>query len=277
MQIGWTTDIHLDMAGDVLGKIQKLSMDLRRCDALIITGDISVSDVVVPHLSMLETVIEKPIYFVLGNHDYYGSNIGTVRRNVTNLCNSSSYLRYMSSVPFIKLGEGKYLIGHDGWYDAQNGNPNGDSLLMNDWIRIADFNSALRASLMGRTLNKNTIIGISRQLAQQSVNHVANSIKSVIKNSDHIIVMTHVPPFKESFNASEKYSSIPSSEVLPWYTSKVMGDMLMNAARTYPHVKFTILSGHVHSHYDDDLLNNLNVKVGKSIYGNPQLLTSISV
>jgi predicted phosphohydrolase len=277
VQIGWATDIHLDMAGDVLGKVKILSSQLKNCEALLITGDISVSEMLVPHLSMLETVIEKPIYFVLGNHDYYGSNIGIVRRKVTNMCNSSSFLRYMSSVPFIKIDEGKYIIGHDGWYDTQNGNPYSDTLLMNDWIRIGDFNSSIRASYDGRAINKNVIVGISKQLAQQSVNHVANAIKAVIKSSEHIVVMTHVPPFKESFNASEKYSGIPSTDILPWYTSKVMGDMLLNAAKTYPHVKFTVLSGHVHSHYDDDLLNNLNVKVGRAIYGNPQLATSIFV
>jgi len=277
MRLAWATDIHLDMAGDVLEKLKKLSFDSTDCDSLLLSGDISVASTIVPHLSMIEEVIQKPIYFVLGNHDYYGSNIGVVRRNVINHCNSSEYLRYMSSVPFIKLDEGKYLIGHDGWYDTQNGNPYNDSILMNDWIKISDFNVALRSSFGGRTLNKKVIVGLSKQLAQQAVNHVANSIKAVVKYSQHIIVMTHVPPFKESFNASEKYSMLPSSDILPWYTSRVMGDMLINAAKAYPHIQFTVLSGHTHSHYDDDLLNNLNVKVGKAIYGNPQVATTMYI
>jgi len=277
MRLAWMTDIHLDMAGDIFNKILSMSMSSHEADAILITGDISVSNTLTQHLSALEIGFNKPIYFVLGNHDYYGSNISTVRRNVVNYCNSSSFLRYMTSVPYVKLEEGTYLIGHDGWYDAQNGNPYSDSLLMNDWIQIADYNAALRSSFGGKTLNKNVIINISQKLAQLAANHVANSIKSIVKESEHIIIMTHVPPFKETFNASEKYKGMSSLEIMPWYTSKIMGDTLFAAAKTYPHVKFTVLSGHVHSYYDDDLLNNLNVKVGKAIYGNPQLASLISI
>lgn len=277
MKLAWATDLHLDMAGDLLGKINQLSISSKDCDAVLLTGDISISNFVVQHLSMLETMLEKPIYFVLGNHDYYGSSFNIVRKNVVDLCRSSSYLRYMTATPYIKLGDGKYLVGHDGWYDAQNGNPHGNSIFMNDWMQISNYNSALRGSYGGFGINKNVIIDISRRLAQDSVNHIANAIKAVIKNSEHIIVMTHVPPFRESFNAADKYRGVSVMEVIPWYTSKIMGDTLIAAAKAYPGVKFTVLSGHVHSHYDDDLLNNLNVKVGRAIYGNPQLANKLSI
>jgi len=273
----WLTDIHLDMVGDLLNRLNSMSATFRDADGFIITGDISVANMLEEHLLLLESIFQRPIYFVLGNHDYYGSSIGIVRRKVSNLCVSSSHLKYMSNVPYVKFDKGVTLIGHDGWYDAQNGNPYGDNILMNDWIQIADFNSALRSSYGGRTLNKNVIIRIARSIAQQAVNHVANGIKAVIKDSKHIVIMTHVPPFKESFNASEKYKETNSGEIIPWYTCKLMGDTLMAAAAAYPHVKFTVLSGHVHSHYDNDLLNNLTVKVGSAIYGNPQVSSVISV
>jgi len=276
-QLAWMTDIHLDMAGDLAGRLGSLSMSVRDSDGVIITGDISVSNMLTEHLSLIESAFQRPIYFVLGNHDYYGSNIGIVRRRVSAHCASSSYLKYMSNVPYVKLDGGAVLLGHDGWYDAQNGNPHSDTILMNDWLQIADFNSALRASPVGRVLNKNAIIQVARSIAQQAVNHVAGGIKAAVRDTRHIIVMTHVPPFRESFNAAEKYKGSSSSEIVPWYTCKLMGDMLMAAARAYPHVKFTVLSGHVHSRYDDDLLNNLNVKVGGAIYGNPQLASVISV
>jgi len=277
MRLAWMTDIHLDMAGDISNKISSISRICDECEGIIITGDVSISSLLIDHLSALEEGLQKPIYFVLGNHDYYGSNIGVVRRNVVNHCNNSSFLKYMSCLPYIKLKERSYLLGHDGWYDAQNGNPYSDSLLMNDWLQIADFNSAIRSSYAGKLLNKNVIIGISQRLAQLAANHIANSIKKVAKDSEHIIVMTHVPPFKETFNAAEKYKGMSSSDILPWYTSKIIGDTLFSAAKAYPHIKFTVLSGHVHSHYDDDLLNNLNVKVGRAIYGNPQVISLISV
>lgn len=275
--LAWMTDIHLDMVGDLANRLKLMGVAVRNSEGVIITGDISVANMLTEHLSLLESAFQRPIYFVLGNHDYYGSNIGIVRRRVIDHCAGSSHLRYMSNFPYVKLDGGTVLIGHDGWYDAQNGDPYNDNILMNDWLQIADFNSALRASYTGRVLNKNVIIQVARAIAQQAVNHVANGIKSAVKDAKHIVIMTHVPPFKESFNAAEKYKGASSSEIMPWYTCKLMGDTLMAAAKAYPHVKFTVLSGHVHSHYDDDLLNNLTVKVGGAIYGNPQLASVISV
>jgi len=270
--LSWMTDIHLDMVGNLRDRLIQLSEKSRESEAIIITGDISIANLLCEHLLILESYFQKQIYFILGNHDYYGSSISSVRKNVSSLCLSSSYLRYMSNVAFIRLDDsGTYLVGHDGWYDAQNGHPYNDSLLMNDWLQISDFNSALRAAPGGKVLNKNVIMDISRKLAQQSVNHIANGIKSVIKHANHIVIMTHVPPFKESFTTFEHHSGNSTMDILPWYTSKVMGDMIFSAAKTYPHIKFTVLSGHAHSHYDDDFLNNLNVKIGKSTYGNPQI------
>ena len=277
MRLAWATDIHLDMTDDTIGKVQALAHESRDADIVLITGDISVSNMVIQHLSLLEQTIGKQIYFVLGNHDYYGSSFESVRKSVNDFCNSSSYLRYMSSVPFIRLQPGISLVGHDGWYDAQNGNPHSNMLLMNDWLKISDFNAALRGAAGGQVLNKNVIIEVSRKQAQQASIHIANGIKAVVKDSNHIIVMTHVPPFKESFNSMEKYSGMSVNDVLPWYTCKLLGDTLMAAAKTYPHVKFTVLSGHAHSHYDDDLLNNLNVKVGHAVYKHPRVTHLMSI
>lgn len=277
MKLAWFTDIHLDMPGNLFERVQKLNEMSGGAEVVLISGDISVSNSLIPHLNLLEQTFQKPIYFVLGNHDYYNSNIGTVRKSVAALCNSSTYLKYMPMVSNVLLEKGTYLVGHDGWYDAQNGNPYGNDILMTDWIKISDFNAALRSANGGRLLNKDAIMDLSRKLTQQAVNHVANGIKSIVKDSRHIIVMTHVPPFKESFNGVENHRGIPVTQVLPWYTSKLMGDTLMAAAKAYPNVKFTVLSGHSHSHYDNDLLNNLTVKVGKAVYGNPQLASSLSI
>ena len=132
MRLAWATDIHLDMAGNLLDKVKTLAEQSETCDVLLLTGDISVSSLLLPHLSLLESNFQKPIYFVLGNHDYYGSDIGSVRKRVVDHCRGSSYLKYMLSVPYIKLEGKTYLIGHDSWYDAQNGNPHNNELLMND-------------------------------------------------------------------------------------------------------------------------------------------------
>lgn len=277
MKLAWYTDIHLDCVGNVQNKLFNLCELMDSVESVLITGDISIASQLIPHLSMIENAFQRPIYFVLGNHDYYGSDISSTRRSVVNACNSSSYLKYMISTPYMQLSPGVMLIGHDAWYDAFNGNPNNNQFMMNDWIRIADFNSALKASSAGTSLNKNAVIEIARRLAHQATVHVVNGIKSAVKQSSHIIIMTHVPPFKESYNSSEKHKGLSSQDVIPWYTSRMMGDAIFAAAKAYPNVKFTVLSGHLHSHYEQELLNNLTVRVGKSVYGSPQLAGFIEI
>lgn len=277
MKLAWFTDIHLDHVNDARFAVQSLANSASKCDSVIITGDISLANTLIGHLILLDQVIEKPIYFVLGNHDYYFSNIRVVRKHVIDACRSMSYARYLAAIPYVRLSKDTALVGDDGWYDALNGNPRNDTMLMNDWVRIQDFAPAIKGGLGGKMLDKNIIIQISQAICVAAVKHIADGIKAAIRDKhESIIVATHVPPFKESYN-SEKHRGLDISDVLPWYTSRTMGDMLLSAAKTYPHVKFTILSGHAHSHYDQDLLNNLNVRVGKSSYGSPQIAGYVDI
>lgn len=277
MKLAWFTDIHLDHVNDIGTTISGLAHASAKCDSVIITGDISLANMLIGHLMLLDQILEKPIYFVLGNHDYYFSNIRVVRKHVIDACRSMSYARYLAAIPYVKLTNETALIGHDGWYDALNGNPRNDVMLMNDWIRIQDFSPAIKGGLGNRMLDKSMIIQIAQAICVAAVKHVADGIKLAIRDKHkNIIVATHVPPFKESYN-SDKHRGLDIADVLPWYTSKTMGDMLLSAAKTYPHIKFTILSGHSHSHYDQDLLNNLNVRVGKSLYGSPQIAGYVDI
>jgi predicted phosphohydrolase len=277
MKLAWATDIHLDCVDDVASKVKDLAVRGSECESFILSGDITIAPHLLQHLEVIESTLQKPFYFVLGNHDYYFSDILSTRKNVANACRVMSFARYLAMIPYVRLTPRVALVGHDGWYDAMNGNFRDSDIIMNDWIRISDFSPAIVPSPGGRMLNKDTIVNISRAICRASVNHIAAGIKSAIRDKhDHVVIVTHFPPFKESYN-STKYSSTNSASILPWYTSKTMGDTLISAARAYPHVKFTILSGHSHSHYDEYLLNNLNVRVGNSQYGSPQIAGIIDI
>ena len=277
MKLAWATDIHLDTVGNLEQKISELSTASASAEAVLLTGDISVAPLLVDHLRALENELQKPIYFVLGNHDYYFSDVMTVRRKIVEVCRSMSFARYLASIVYFKIKDGVALIGHDGWYDALNGDAYNSEVVMNDWLKINDFSSAIRTSFAGKSLDRSAIISVSRAICHASVSHIANGIKTAVRDkNNHIVVMTHVPPFKESYN-SDKHRGLNVSSALPWYTSKTMGDMLLSAAKAYPRIKFTVLSGHSHSRYDEYLLNNLNVRVGKSAYGSPQIADFIDI
>lgn len=276
MKLAWATDIHLDCVNNLDNSLRDLEAASRGCDAVILSGDISVGPSISQHLSMLEDSLEKPIYFVMGNHDYYFSDIMGTRRRVTDTCKFLSYSRYLNSVPYIKLGQKAAIVGADGWYDGFNGSPEKSSFIMNDWLKITDFQPAVQ-QMHGRTnLELSLILKISRAICHASVIHVIKGIKSVAENVNDIVVVTHVPPFVESYR-SEKYSGMDPESVIPWYTSKMMGEMLLTAAKTYPNVQFTVLSGHTHSSFEGRILPNLLACVGKSQYGTPQIAGYINI
>jgi 3',5'-cyclic AMP phosphodiesterase CpdA len=71
MTAAWLTDIHLDFldTADLLRFARKVRATAP--DAVLISGDIAQAPSVARHLRNLAREIARPIYFVLGNHDYY--------------------------------------------------------------------------------------------------------------------------------------------------------------------------------------------------------------
>lgn len=275
--MAWATDIHLDCVQDAESSVEVLAESCKDADCLLVTGDISVAPSLPLHLQMLDVILEKPVYFVLGNHDFYFSDVATVRQKVADTCRRGSFLTYLSNVPFIRLDNGVALVGHDGWYDAGNGDINQSKLIMNDWIRIKDYSSALRQTPGGIQIFKDEIVNIARSLCQPGVNHIANGIKAAAREkNDKIVVVTHVPPFAESCVPNES-KPMRLQDALPWYTSRAMGEMLLRAAKSLPNINFQVFSGHVHCQYKGKILPNLEVKVGRSEYGSPQLAGVIPI
>jgi predicted MPP superfamily phosphohydrolase len=59
-------------------------------DCFAITGDIGEARSIERYLRLLESSLQRPIYFVLGNHDFYHGSIVLVRERVRNLCKTSA-------------------------------------------------------------------------------------------------------------------------------------------------------------------------------------------
>lgn len=270
----WATDIHLDcVRDDTLIKFGQ-SLIASNPEAVILSGDISVAPKLVYHLSALERIVQRPIYFVLGNHDYYHSSIEDVRKAMKELSNMSQFLRYLPNSPYVTLSPATALIGHDGWYDALNGNPKNRQFALNDWARIAEF---AIPSLGGQ--NRDVVIDVARKLAHDGVMHVHNAIKSAVRYHTNIVIVTHVPPFQESHLFEGK---VGDANAQPWFTSKMMGDMLLDATKAFPKAKFTVFAGHTHGKYSGKFGDNLTVHVGgwplgQTDYGNPILQEIVEI
>lgn len=271
MNLAWLTDIHLDCVNNLQVTINTLADEVAAADGVILSGDISVSHSLMHHLELLEDAFNKPIYFVLGNHDYYYSDILRVRKQVIAEHQDKRLCKYLGGLPFVMLSPTTALIGSDGWYDAYNGDVSKSQFIMSDWLNISDFKSAIRTTLTGKQIDMHRIMQVSREICKASVAHIARGISAVASNVNDILIVTHVPPFEQAYT-NGKYKNIPNDHVTPWYTSRTMGEMLLLASKTYPHVQFTILSGHTHSEYQGSITPNLRIKVGKSSYGTPQVV-----
>lgn len=276
----WTTDVHVGHLENEGKSLKQFAESLVASDptGVFITGDVSISKQLVYHLSTIERVVRRPVYFVLGNHDYYGSEVEKVRKQMRELVNVSSYLRYMSSMPFMALTQNTAVVGHDGWYDCGYGNVARSTFFMSDWIAIGDFArfSGGREYMMRNSApkNKNEIIAVAKGFAKEAVQHVHDGIKGAARNFKHIIILTHVPPFRES----HIYKGAPADEgSLPWYTSQMMGELLLQAAKSYPNVNFTVLCGHTHEAYVGQHAPNLWCRVGHSEYGTPIVCDLVEV
>lgn len=263
VKLAWATDIHLDFVSDPLLVDFGARLIASNPDGVVITGDISVASKLVYHLSALEKVVQRPIYFVLGNHDFYGGTIETIRKQMKEVSNISQYLRYLPNSPYITLSPGTALLGHDGWYDALNGNWKTSNFGMSDWVYINEF--ALRSK---NGQDKKAIVEVAQKLAHEGVTHMHNSIKAATRYHKHIIVATHVPPFAESHIYEGKQGD---DNAQPWFTSKMCGDMLLDASKAFPAVQFTVLAGHTHGKYSGKIRPNLTVLVGGAEYRMPQL------
>ena len=82
MKLAWLTDIHLNLVG--ADRLWELMVAVERsADIVAISGDIAESPSVSEYLARMARFIRKPIYFVLGNHDFYGGSVANTRKQVS--------------------------------------------------------------------------------------------------------------------------------------------------------------------------------------------------
>lgn len=264
MQIAWITDIHLNFIST--NKIISFSQPLNQYDAVLITGDISESPEIVGHLDLLSSIINKPIYFVLGNHDFYQGKIETTRQNVSRMENDNLF--YLNNYDIINLDKNTCLIGHDGWYDGRNGLYEASRVALNDFNLIKDF-EGLDKQLLKYKLEKVT---------DEAAQHIEKNLKKAIEQGyQKIIVATHVPPYHEA----AWYKGNPSNnDFAPFFSNKSVGLNINAVMRDNPNISCEVYCGHTHHPGTCYPLDNITVFTGSSgatDYGNPGIAKIIEI
>lgn len=264
MKIAWITDIHFNFVDEE--GIETFCQTIQSAEpaALLVGGDIGEAPTVQTYLQLLENRLQRPIYFVLGNHDFYQSAIAEVRNQAVALTRSSQWLRWLPVIDVVPLSHRTALIGHDGWSDGRLGDFFKSPVRLNDYQFIDEL----------RGLDKDELHHKLNALGDEAAVHLKKALTQALPQFDEVIVLTHVPPFRESC----LYEGKPGNDNwLPHFTCKAVGDVLMEMATAFPNCQMTVLCGHSHHAAHTDMLPNLSVKTGAATYGEPQLQTMVSI
>lgn len=262
--LAWVTDIHLNFLHK--DEIKLFCQDVLRPspEALLITGDISEAPHLKSHLKFLEENLQIPIYFVLGNHDFYFSEVKQVRNEMTIITNNSQFLKWLPAVGIVHLTETTCLLGHDGWADGRFGDFHKSPVFLNDFLLIGDLIVS----------NKEELLPVLNYLGDESAIFLEKILPIAFSKYEKVILLTHVPPFKE---ASLYRGKVSDKNYLPFFSCKAVGEVLYKIMNENPEKQMLVLCGHTHGEGRVQVLPNLLVKTGGAIYSNPQLQEVIAV
>ncbi|MBF0236661.1 MAG: metallophosphoesterase family protein [SAR324 cluster bacterium] len=289
MKLIWLTDIHLDFLSQsgveaFLEKVARL-----QAQSILISGDIGTARNIVSFLRLFEQTLQCPIYFVLGNHDYYQSSIKIVRERVRKLVDESCFLRYLTLGGIVTLTPGTGLIGHDSWADGRFGNFMKSEVLMNDYILIDElarrdpdernlqmeeseflpFHPTIPPAWDNiQDIMKEHRIQLLHQYGKEAADFFKELLPQALARFEHVLLLTHVPPFQEACWHEGNFSN---DIFLPHFACKTVGDVLLEIMHDHPNRRLTVLCGHTHSRGEAHILPNLCVKTGAGVYHDPQI------
>lgn len=247
----WYTDCHLDRVNP-LTKL-KLITNLRKEEpkALFLTGDISNGIMTYFDLKMLATLVDCPIYFVLGNHDYHCSSFEETHDKIKELCKKHSNLIWLTQSDVVPLSDEIALIGTEGWYDARIGNPTYLKATL-DWLLIKDLKNL--PTMEDR-------VQFFRKLSDQSCAMIEEKLVTALdKDYKTVYILTHFPPWKE---ATRDVGTLLEKFWLPYNVNLALGETIERVMLGRNKRNVTVLCGHTHDPEYIRVSRNIHCQVGK--------------
>lgn len=264
MRLAWVTDIHLNFLSSRKRRNFLRSLSSEQADAVLVGGDIGEADTIERYLRDLVAETKRPMYVVLGNHDFYRGSITAVRSAVTALCQDVPGLTYLPQAGVVELTETTALVGHDGWGDGRYGNYASSTVELNDHVLIEELTGLSRAALREAL----------EQLGDAAAAYLREVLPCALALYRQVILLTHVPPFRE---ACWHEGRLSDDDWLPFFSCQAVGDVLLEVMRARPECRVTVLCGHTHSAGTAQILPNLLVLTGHAEYGAPEVQRVLEV
>jgi len=256
VKLAWATDVHLTFVDEAVAAGLCDGMRADGAEALLLTGDIAEGRDVRRWLDLLAARLDRPVYFVLGNHDYYGSSIEAVRAGMRALADPR--LVWLPAAGVVPLGPDLALVGVDGWGDARLGDFAASPVVLNDYVVIDELKAVWpdKAALAARLAE----LGDAEAAALRPL------LAEALDRSRRVLVATHVPPFR---GACWHQGELSNDDWLPGFTCHAVGEVLRGLAAARPDREVTVLCGHTHGEGTHQALPNLLVRTGGAEYGRP--------
>ena len=261
MKLVWLTDTHFDHLHGK-GKFDGYGADID-ADAILISGDIAESNTIVPLLEHFAMQFLKPIYFVLGNHDFYMGSIFDIKAKVANAFHDTLATFLDNAEPCI-LDDSTAVTGHSGFYDAVFGDPYHSRVEMGDFSIIEELKSNFQRAAWSYPYARGRLIKFLEKLGKAAAHEARSSLLKALELRRDVIFLTHVPPFRE---VSVHKGKISNDDWMPWFSSAAMGDMLEEVAADHPNNRILVLAGHSHGESRSVRSKNLVALGGKADYG----------
>lgn len=266
MRVAWLSDLHLNFVRDARGECESEYDDLCRqvagaaADAVLISGDIDEAPGITRCLDRLAADFAPlPLYFVLGNHDFYRGSIDLVRSSVREHCRGREQLKFLTfATAPIPLTSQTALVGHDGWADGRLGRFDRTQVRLNDFEFIQEL----------MHLTKSQQLAQLNRLGDEAAEHLQRQLDLALSTAASALVLTHVPPF---WDACRHRDQVSSPDWVPFFACEAVGNVLIDVALRHPDRQITVLCGHTHTAAKYQPKPNLLVLAAEAEYGSPAL------
>jgi 3',5'-cyclic-AMP phosphodiesterase len=246
-ELVWLSDVHADsLRGDFSAEVDQLRRE--NPEGILITGDISNAERLDEHLAVIST-LGCPIFFVLGNHDYWNGSFAGVTALVRSACSKKTNLVFLDESGLLQLGGGTALIGGQGWGDGQAGLGEKSPVTSRDRQLIQEFADKPREKYFE----------MLREMGRASAVCFSQMAVPALEDSQHLILATHVPPFAAS--------AFREPEYLPYYVNAALGEEILRIARQFPGKRVSVYCGHTHRNCIYQPLPNVTVHVAEATNG----------
>ena len=136
------SDLHLEFHPDG-GRRLLSSIDFRECDALLVAGDLCSAKTIASSFELLCGACPKPIIYVPGNHEYYGSSFSEVDALLASAEQAQPRLSVLNNKAITVAGQ--RILGTPLWFPDQPENQGYEGML-NDFRLIRGFKKDVYAA-----------------------------------------------------------------------------------------------------------------------------------